>query len=106
MKSLTSIVFKKRMLTALVAVFMLISLSYASISFARNSEAENTITEKTTDDYCFWWHRRVYYTDATYTTSTGTRIWFCDGLVGQGGPATPYYQDFYCECFPEGEGGE
>jgi hypothetical protein len=106
MKSLTSILFRRRMIAALAAFFMLISLSYASISFARNRAPEKTVNEKTPDDYCFWWHSRVYYTDATYTTSTATRVWFCDGLVGQGGQATPYYQDFYCECFPEGEGGE
>jgi len=90
---------KNRMITALVAILMLLSLSYASISFAGNNGSEKNST------YCFWYQRRVYYSDATYTTSTGTRVWFCDGLVGQGGAATPYYIDSYCDCDPEG-GGE
>jgi hypothetical protein len=84
---------KNRMITVLVAILMLLSLSYASISFAGN-EKNST--------YCMWYHRRVYYSDATYTTSTATRVWFCDGLVGQGGAATPYYIDSYCDCDPEG----
>jgi hypothetical protein len=87
---------KNRMITVLAAILMLISLSYGSISFAGSAGSENDST------YCMWYHRRVYYTDATFTTSTGQRVWFCDGLVGQGGPATPYYQDFYCDCDPEG----
>lgn len=86
---------KNKMITILVAVLMLVSLSYASISFA----GDRSIEKK--DDYCAWYQRRVYYTDATFTTTTGTRVWFCDGLIGRSGTTTVYYQTFYCECFPE-----
>jgi len=80
---------------------MMVSLTFASISIAKSGTKEEAVVKQKND--CFWYHRRVYYSDATYTTSVSTKIWFCDGLVGSGGPPTAYYIDQYCDCIEEGE---
>lgn len=69
---------------------------FGAVSYAKTNEAEKQ------NGYCLWYQSRQYYSDATLTTYTGTRVWFCDGEVGQAGTITQYYTTAYCECDPEG----
>lgn len=64
------------------------------------------LTSESTEDQCSWYKKIIYYPDNTYTfgTSCGSQVFFCNGLVGSGGPCrTPFFIVYYCDCIEEGE---
>lgn len=76
-----------------IAVCLLI-LMVGSFAFA-----SNIFTKSETDETnCGWYKRRKYFSDATYTTQVGLRLWFCDGAVGSAGTLTIYFVEDECEC--------
>ncbi|MCD9187216.1 MAG: hypothetical protein LUM44_12340 [Pyrinomonadaceae bacterium] len=97
MKKLRGYLSSAKIVAALFSVLAVGCFVYfGAVSYAKTNETEKQ------NSYCLWYQSRRYYTDATLTTSTGVRIWFCDGEVGQAGTPTPYYTTAYCECDPEG----
>lgn len=100
MKNLKNRLFKNRIVTTLVFGLVVFTLSYASVSFAKTDV--NTGVNIVKKQSCFWYKRRLYYSDATLTTQVGTRVWFCDGLIGSGGTITNYWVQEECDCEVEG----
>lgn len=93
MKTLRKIIPTNKYLAAVLMFLMLISSVGVLISFARQTGKKS--------ETCDWYQQRNYFTDASHTTYTGTRIWFCDGYIGQAGTITAYHQTAYCECDPQ-----
>lgn len=108
MKRIRSILSAHKMLTLCVAVLMLISLTFASISIAKSNpqpvaaiEAEPAVVTEGEKKACLWYRRHIYYSDATHSTSVGSRRWFCDGSIGTAGTVTIYFDEFECDCVEE-----
>ena len=62
------------------------------------------LASESAESQCMWYKRIIYYPDDTYTfgTACGSQIFFCDGLVGSGGPCrTPFFIVYYCDCIEE-----
>jgi hypothetical protein len=98
MKRMMSILSAHKMLAVFLAVLMLVSLTFASISIAKSGTRVELAAEQETTTTCSWYQRRIYYNDAAHTTQTGVRVWFCDGEVGSAGTITIYFDESYCEC--------
>lgn len=98
MKNLKNVLLRNRIVMVIVAVLMVTALSYVSVSFARNRINTGTGANAEKQESCSWYKRRSYFSDATYTTQVGTRVWFCEGLVGTGGTVTVYYIQEECDC--------
>ncbi|HEX8367814.1 MAG TPA: hypothetical protein VF604_04545 [Pyrinomonadaceae bacterium] len=93
MKTLRKIIPTNKYLATALIFLMLISSAGVLISFAKRTEKKS--------DTCDWYQQRTYYTDASHTTYTGMRIWFCDGYIGQAGTITAFYINSTCECDPQ-----
>jgi hypothetical protein len=93
MKTLRKIIRTNKYLAAPLIFLMLISTVGVLISFARQAEKKS--------ETCDWYQQRTYYTDASLTTYTGMRIWFCDGYIGQAGTITAHFINTNCECDPQ-----
>jgi len=101
MKRLKAILSAHKITVLCVAVLMMISLGFASISIAKSNAKEAAVVVKKEKGNCLWYRIQTYYSDASHTTSVGSRRWFCDGSIGSFGTTTIYYVEQTCECIEE-----
>lgn len=100
MKRLKAILSAHKITALCIAVLMMVSLAFASISIAKSNAKEVEMTKKGKGN-CLWYQIRTYYSDASHTTSVGSRRWFCDGEVGTSGTVTIFFVEQTCECIEE-----
>jgi hypothetical protein len=92
MKRIKKFLVTNKIIAVCLTILMTVSFAFASGMFS------STATKQTN---CGWYQIRHYFSDASHTRPVGTWRWFCDGLIGKHGQATPYYDEETCECFEE-----